>query len=322
MLRFDGLLANDAYSLYNRSTDWITQLHPDYTSDQLASARAQVMGLSVNQITALQTAAANGTLAATQDTIATGNEVEINFNPTPNWTLKASVTDTKTVYKNSGSTIEEWINQRMPVWLKIEDPRFTAADAPGLPVGDTGHLLWWYIYGSGPLNKTYHYSNKFTGSAAGNWPTFVAGPLAVYRQLEGRPTPQQSKYALRLSTRYRLAGITENRFLQNVSVGGAWRWDDKRAIGYYGLQSLPATITQLDGNHPYYTAPQTHIDLFASYETRLFHDRVRAKFQFNVQNLTEPGGGLLPIQVFPDGTPLAYRIIDPRKFILSASFDL
>jgi len=31
---------------------------------------------------------------------------------------------------------------------------------------------------------------------------------------------------------------------------------------------------------------------------------------------------LLPTAVFPDGTPLAYRIIDPRQFILSASFDL
>lgn len=322
VLRFDGLLANDGYSLYNRSTDWITQLHPDYTPDQVAAARAQVMGLSVNQITALQNAASSGALAATQDTVGSGNELEINFNPTADWTVKASATDSKTIYQNSGSTIEDWINQRMPVWMKIEDPRFTAADAPGLPVGPTGHLLWWYIWGTGPLNTDYHYSNKFTGSAAGYWPTFVAGPLAVYRQLEGRPTPQNSQYAVRLSTRYRLAGITENRILKNVAVGGAWRWDSKRAIGYYGLQSLPNEITQLDPNRPYYTPAQTHIDLFTSYETRMFHNRVRARFQLNVQNVTEPGGGLLPIQVFPDGTPLAYRIVDPRKFILSASFDM
>jgi hypothetical protein len=36
----------------------------------------------------------------------------------------------------------------------------------------------------------------------------------------------------------------------------------------------------------------------------------------------ENGGGLQPTQAFPDGTPLAYRIVDPRQFILSASFDL
>jgi hypothetical protein len=49
---------------------------------------------------------------------------------------------------------------------------------------------------------------------------------------------------------------------------------------------------------------------------------VRANFQLNVRNVGEKGGGLLPTQVFPDGTPLAYRIIDPRQFILSASFEL
>ena len=36
----------------------------------------------------------------------------------------------------------------------------------------------------------------------------------------------------------------------------------------------------------------------------------------------EKGGGLQATAAFPDGTPLAYRIVDPRQFILSASFDL
>ena len=52
------------------------------------------------------------------------------------------------------------------------------------------------------------------------------------------------------------------------------------------------------------------------------HDKVRATFQLNAKNITESGGRLLTTGVFPDGTPLSYRIIDPRQFILSASFDL
>ena len=50
--------------------------------------------------------------------------------------------------------------------------------------------------------------------------------------------------------------------------------------------------------------------------------KVRATFQLNVKNVQENGGGLQATQAFPDGTPLAYRIVDPRQFILSASFDL
>lgn len=41
----------------------------------------------------------------------------------------------------------------------------------------------------------------------------------------------------------------------------------------------------------------------------------------NVRNLQE-SGRLQAIGVFPDGTPNAYRIVDPRQFILSATFDL
>jgi hypothetical protein len=40
-----------------------------------------------------------------------------------------------------------------------------------------------------------------------------------------------------------------------------------------------------------------------------------------VQNLQE-SGRLQPTGAFPDGTKNAFRIIDPRKFILTATFEL
>ena len=39
------------------------------------------------------------------------------------------------------------------------------------------------------------------------------------------------------------------------------------------------------------------------------------------RRLTE-GGRLQPIGAYPDGTINTYRIVDPRQFILSATFDL
>jgi hypothetical protein len=41
----------------------------------------------------------------------------------------------------------------------------------------------------------------------------------------------------------------------------------------------------------------------------------------NVRSLGE-NGRLQPIGAFPDGTPNAFRIVDPQQFILQASFDL
>lgn len=320
VLRADGLNAADAWNLQDRSTEWITQLNPSFTPAQVKSAVAQTMGLPEATIDALEANIAAGTLSATQDYVSKGHELEINLNASRAWTVSASVTQTEAINQNAGSTIEDWIGLRMPVWTKIEDPRFTPASpgGAGLPVGATGHLLWRNILGSAFTANGYNATN----SAATNYTTFVEGPLAVYRQLEGRPRPQIRKYAAKFNTRYQLSGLTEHRILKKMNVGGSLRWQDKGAIGFYGVQSLPASITALNPNRPVYTPAETYVDLFVGYTTRMFSDRVRARFQLNVKNVQENGGGLQATQAFPDGTPLAYRIIDPRQFILTASFEL
>ena len=50
-------------------------------------------------------------------------------------------------------------------------------------------------------------------------------------------------------------------------------------------------------------------------------DKVRARLQLNVRNIFE-NGRLQTVAVNPDGSPYAFRIIDPRQFILSATFNL
>lgn len=320
VLRADGLVANDPHNLQDRSTEWITQLNPSFTPAQIQAEVAKTMGLSQAQIDGLTAANDAGGLAATQDVVSQGDELEINLNVSRAWTVSASVTKTESINQNAGGTIEDWINLRLPIWNKVEDPRFTNTfPAPNtLPTGANGNLLWRHILGT--AFTTYGYNA--TNSAATNYTTFVEGPLAVYRQLEGRPRPQIRKYTAKFNTRYQLSGLTDHRILKNVNVGGSLRWTDKGAIGFYGVQSLPARIDALNPNRPIYTPAEIYVDLFAGYTTRLFRDRVKARFQLNVKNVQENGGGLQATQAFPDGTPLAYRIVDPRQFILSASFEL
>jgi len=81
-------------------------------------------------------------------------------------------------------------------------------------------------------------------------------------------------------------------------------------------------ILQLDPNRPIYAPAEAYVDLFVGYNTKLFNDKVRARFQLNVKNVQEDGGGLLKTSAFFDGKPSTYRIVDPRQFILTASFDL
>jgi hypothetical protein len=76
----------------------------------------------------------------------------------------------------------------------------------------------------------------------------------------------------------------------------------------------------LDRTRPIYDQARYTVDLSASYNLRLYN-KVRTRLQLNVRNVLEDGR-LQPIAYNPDGQAWNYRIIDPRQFILSATFDL
>ena len=80
-------------------------------------------------------------------------------------------------------------------------------------------------------------------------------------------------------------------------------------------------MRSLDASKPIYDRARFAVDLSTSYGFRLFKDRVRAKVQLNVRDVLE-NGRLQRVAINPDGSTYAYRIIDPRQFILSTSFDL
>mgnify|MGYP001599972145 CR=1 FL=1 len=305
VLRHDTATAVDPFQLVSQATAWVTAFNPTWTTDQINAEVAKEIGLSVD----LQAQLRNPSppIAATNDVISTGTEVEINYNPTKFWTVSASGTNTKSITANVSASVQQWIDLRMPIWTTIKDPR--GPDHVAFTADDNTPALWW----------TQNYGGSQT--AEQNFQTFVQSPYAVIHAQEGKSKPSIRAYNFKLSTNYRLAGITENRFLKKMSVGGALRWEDRGAIGYYGVQKLPAVITALDPNNPIYDPSHLYVDLLASYRTRLWGDKIGATFQLNVRNLQE-SGRLQPTAAFPDGTPSSYRIVDPRQFILSATFDL
>ncbi len=338
ILRYEGFVATDSYNLRSQSTAWLSGLGTGgtATNDQIAAA----IKMPVAQYNGLQAIATAGTYAAVNDAESKGHELEINFNPTRNWTVSASVTETKSINTAAGAAVDNYIASRMPIWTTLEDPRFTqttqtingvttpyATGPVTIPTGATGHLLWWYIKGT-PFSTVSGYNGS--QSPADNFAVNVDAPMAVFRALIGRPRPQIREYSGKFNTRYNLSGITENRILKNMTVGGSLRYESKGSIGFYGLGYTPGMdltlpqnkILQLDPNRPIYSPGQAYVDLFASYRMKLFADKVRANFQLNVKNVQEDGGGLLKTAAFFDGRAATYRIVDPRQFILTASFDL
>ena len=304
-------------NLYNNALRWVAFANPTWTA-----AQVQTEAESETKITAADAtyyATANPPFGATSDVRSYGTEIEINYNPTHYWTVTGSVTDNRSITQNISPAIVNWINQRMPIWTTIVDPSIT--DANAATEGNPGKLWWLHRYS---VIATTPGAASFATTAvtpAENFAGFVRAPFAIMAAQEGKNNPQVRRYNFRVSTSYQLAGMSDNHWLKNTAVGGALRWEDKGAIGYMGVQSLPAIITDLDPNRPIYDKAHYYVDMFVSYKTKLWNDKVGATFKFNVRNLGE-NGRLQPVGAFPDGSIHTFRIIDPQLFMLTASFDL
>jgi len=290
----------------NNQYGWIKAVHPTWTDQQVFDEFSNEIGLSEATINAL----INPTppIAATNDVLAKGTEVAIYFNPTHYWTASINFSDTQSYIKNVSSTLQTWIDQRMPIWTTLVDQAASIYWTPAQLAAEPQHLWWTHNYGG-------------TQTAQQNFQAFVAAPYSVIKQLEGQANPQLRRYNMRASTNFRLAGITDNHILKNFSIGGALRWESPGAIGFWGVPDANGIYQSLDASKPIYDGAHTYLDLVFGYRTKVFKGRIPATFQLNVRNVTE-GGHLQPIAAYPDGSINTYRIVDPRLFILSASFDL
>ncbi len=299
-LDFDSPNGNQFFNLTTRARAWVTNAAAaqgrTLSNDQINQEISRITKLDVDYFTRPETRdEQNELVAETQDVTAKGVEIEVHWNPTNFWTTKFNVTKQESIDSKMSPAVTRWITERMPVWTSIIDPEINRP--------------WW--------TERYNGSNSPSQFFASS----VKTPYDVAVANQGKSRPQIRKYRFNLSTSYRLAGLGLDReWIKRLTAGGALRWEDKSAIGYYGVEQLPAVITALDPNRPIYDKARTYVDLFTSYRFKL-SNKIGATLQLNVRNVQE-NGRLQPVSAFPDGTPNAYRIVDPRQFILTASFDL
>lgn len=283
-----------AYNLQRQATLWIQEMASaqgvTLTQDQLNQRLADTMKLPLEFVTNNPPRA-----SALDDITARGTEIEAHYNPMPGWTMKFNATERETINAGLAAEVTRWLSDRLAAWQTIIDPRVNRP--------------WFTEPYGGATAQSYYNTN-------------VRSPLKIAQALQGKRKPQDVRYAANFSTSFALANITDQRWLKRVNVGGSMRWQDKRWIGYWGVESLPAIIEDADVNRPIYDKARANFDAFASYRTRLFSDKVGLTVQLNVRNLQESKARLQPIRAEVDGSISAYRIIDPRMFILTATFSM
>jgi hypothetical protein len=228
--------------------------------------------------------------------------------------------DTK--YSNVLNQFTEWYDVRNPVWQAAQAANFLLPAYSSLanytdPGGRVVNLTnFWSSYGyTGEVRLDDPFGNYNVGLY---YDINVTPQILLARDLEGQSAPGQRRYRWSYLTTY---NFEEGR-LKGWFVGGSLRWEDKSIIGYYGKAS-GANGTQIDIsdiNRPIYDQSNTYTDVWFGYRRKIFDDRVGMTLRLNVIDVFE-NGRLQPVGVNYDGTPYAFRIVDPRQFIFSATFD-
>ena len=259
---------------------------------------------------------------ATRDAIAKGVEVELNYNPLPNWTMKLTYGKQDAKYSNVMEEFTAWYDVRNPIWQAAKASDYLLPQYQHLAkyTNNGGRQVdltnFWTSYG---FTSAVDLNDPFGNTNVANYYNINVNPqVLLARDLDGQSAPGQRKNRASFLTNY---SFTEGK-LKGWGVGGVQRWEDKAVIGYYGRAS-GANGTQLDvsdTSRPIYDDENYYTDLWVSYTRKVFNDKVRMKLQLNVVNAFE-GGGLQTVAVNYDGSPYAFRIVDPRQFILTAGFD-
>ncbi len=299
------------------SADFATDIS-EAEEQRIQAAAAQIWQQPYEYYNSLPYSTANATRSAE----ATGYEAEVNYNPTPNWTLRLTFGRQDTKYAGVLKEYEAWFAVRNPIWQAAKASNFllpqyqnfaTYTTSGGRPVDLTN---FWTSYGF-TSDITHDNVNGWT-NVENYYNAVLAPQVTLSRDLEGQSAPGQRKYRGALLTNY---NFTEGRF-RGFSVGGGQRWESKASIGYYGRAS-GANGTSLDVSdvsRPIYDDGNSYTDLWIYYSRRILNDKVRWKIQLNIDNVFEDGG-LRVAGVNYDGSPYAFRIIDPRGFKLTSSFD-
>lgn len=260
----------------------------------------------------------------TESNVSKGKELQLTYNPSRNWTMKLTAGQQKASYSKSVKEIQDWLNVRMPFWqnLKATDlaPEYIKADGTVLRLQN-----YWTGTGfsSDATSTATGPTTAGTGTPEQTFGSIVTPEFFRLRGLENTNSANLREWSASYLTNYT---FTQGK-LNGFAVGGVLRWSSNAVAGYYGLTdpstySHPApglsSIAYPDLNKPIYTPAVTNLDLFVSYTHKF--QKVRMKVQLNVRDVTE-SGGLLATQFNPDGTAAGYRIVDPRTWFVTTTFD-
>jgi outer membrane receptor protein involved in Fe transport len=167
----------------------------------------------------------NGTI----DNTSKGYEIEVNYQPVPNWNIQVNAAKTDAYRESLGQPMLDYINKQ---WAQLQ--------------GAAGDIrLWW---GGDNTLRRYYQDN-------------IISAVQFQKESIGFQVPEMRKWVYHGITNYTFT----TGFLKGFNVGGAYHWYDKQILGY----GLKTDKSGLDVQKPLFGKSEDHVDLWVGYERKL-----------------------------------------------------
>jgi outer membrane receptor protein involved in Fe transport len=237
----------------------------------------------------------------TNDLVSKGVEYELTANPTPNWRLTLNASRNEAVRSNILSDWAAFTEANKAIWFD------------GYNNTPESELNYWTVDGYADIR---HWTGDVYGSdLAGNrMMNAVYGPYQNLVAATGQAVNELRKWRFNFVTNYTFT----RGFLKSVNVGGAVRWQDKAAIGYYPKYNSEAGIWVTDVTKPIFAPSETNYDAWIGYERKLSKG-ITWIVQLNVYDAFAKKD-LIPIAANPDGTIAQVRIPSETTWALTNTF--
>lgn len=229
-------------------------------------------------------------IEATASQVSKGTEVELTYNPTPNWRIMANVSRQKAAQSNIAPALQEWVETVLPTWQS--QPWWNGPIGIDLGWGFTGNIQ--------------QYFNNFNS----------ANILATFKSVEGQPSSQLRKWHANFVNNYTFGDGP----LKGWNLGAAARYQSSASIGFPAINDDQGRLIGLDVANAFRDGSDYNYDAWVGYTRKIFRDRINWNLQLNVRDITE-NKGLKPILVNSDGTPSQFRIKFGPTWTLTSTFE-
>lgn len=214
----------------------------------------------------------------TVDYVSKGIEFEVIGQLTKTWNVAINASKQNAYQSALGPQLVDFIKKEQAFYAT--------------PAGDI--RLWWG--GDLPI-RDYFEQN-------------IGAAFRFQQQTNGKLTPEMAPWRVNAVTTYAI----DHGPLKGAFAGVGYRWEQGHILGY----ALNDVKDNLDVDRPYWSAAQSHTDLWLGY-TRKLNRRIDWRIQLNLRSVGE-NPHLNTLSVQPDGTPALYRIEDGMTWSLTNSF--